>query len=137
MAACLWEAFPSKTNWEIKTAIEQSASQYMSPDKHIGYGIPDFKKAYDALKVVTYVSNPVLEKELLVYPNPFQNTVSVNNQGSTSISSIRLMNNVGQTVYTQASPNENTISFNELPKGMYVMEITTNHGMLLKKLIKD
>jgi subtilisin family serine protease len=33
IAACLWQAFPTKTNWEIKTAIEQSASQYLTPDK--------------------------------------------------------------------------------------------------------
>ncbi|HOY43058.1 MAG TPA: S8 family serine peptidase, partial [Chitinophagales bacterium] len=55
LAACLWQAFPTKTNWEIKTAIEQSASQYLTPDKRIGYGIPDFKKAYQLLSSTTYV----------------------------------------------------------------------------------
>ena len=50
MVACLWQAHPERTNMEIKTAIEMSASQYENPDDFIGYGIPDFFKAHLILK---------------------------------------------------------------------------------------
>ncbi len=48
--ACLWQAFPSKSNKEIMEAIKESANQYNNPDNELGYGIPDFLKAYEILK---------------------------------------------------------------------------------------
>lgn len=136
-ATCLWQAFPAKTNWEIKTAIEQSASQYLTPDKRIGYGIPDFQKAYQLLADPTYVSNKSLENELLIYPNPFQNTVTFSNLNNLRIENINVLNNVGQLIYTINAPTENTIALNDLAKGMYLLQVATNHGMLIKKLIKE
>ena len=137
MATCLWQAFPGKTNWEIKTAIEQSASQYLSPDKRVGYGIPDFKKAYDLLLNPTFVSNKNLEKELLIYPNPFQNTVTFSNLGNLHIESINVLNNIGQTLYTIDAPTGNTIALHDLSSGMYLLQVATDQGMLIKKLIKE
>lgn len=45
-AACLWQSFPNKTNVEIAAAIRSSASLYPDGNQLIGYGIPDFAKAY-------------------------------------------------------------------------------------------
>ncbi|WP_319800515.1 S8 family peptidase [Flavobacterium sp. N2469] len=42
MAACLWQAFPSKNNKEIRQMILQSADRYTNPDNNYGYGIPNF-----------------------------------------------------------------------------------------------
>ena len=50
LAACLWQAFPEKSNEEIVEAIKGSASQVDTPDVELGYGIPDFGKAYQILK---------------------------------------------------------------------------------------
>ena len=47
--ASLWQAFPDKTNAEIIEAIQQSASQAFSPDNELGYGIPDFGRAWELL----------------------------------------------------------------------------------------
>jgi serine protease AprX len=137
LAACLWQAFPTKTNWEIKTAIEQSASQYLTPDKRIGYGIPDFKKAYQLLSSTTYVSNKELENEFSVFPNPFLSTVNIISKGNTNIERINVINNIGQIIYTINAPTENTLALNDLPDGMYVLQIETDKGLLIKKLIKE
>ena len=137
LAACLWQAFPTKTNWEIKTAIEQSASQYLTPDKKIGYGIPDFKKAYQLLSSTTYVSNKELENEFSVFPNPFLSTVNIISKGNTNIERINVINNIGQIIYTINAPTENTLALNDLPDGMYVLQIETDKGLLIKKLIKE
>jgi serine protease AprX len=48
--ACLWQAFPAKSNKEIMEAVKASANQYDNPDNELGYGIPDFMKAYEILK---------------------------------------------------------------------------------------
>ncbi|MBK9791938.1 MAG: S8 family peptidase [Sphingobacteriales bacterium] len=137
LSACLWQAFPAKTNWEIKTAIEQSASQYLTPDKKIGYGIPDFQKAYNLLATPTFVTNKSLENEISVYPNPFQSGLNIVCQSNLRVENILVMNNVGQTIYSVNRPAENTLALNDLPKGMYLLQIETDKGMLIKKIIKD
>ncbi|MFN8295381.1 MAG: S8 family peptidase [Chitinophagales bacterium] len=136
-ATCLWQAFPSKTNWEIKTAIEQSSSQYLTPDKRIGYGIPDFQKAFQILSDATFVSDKKLENELLIFPNPFQNTITFSTKTNLHIESINMLNSVGQLIFAVNAPTENTITFNDLPKGMYLLQVATNRGILIKKLIKE
>lgn len=50
LVAALWQAFPDKTNFEIMEAVRQSSSQADAPNNEVGYGLPDFKKAYSILK---------------------------------------------------------------------------------------
>ena len=71
MAASLWQAFPNKTNLEIKTAIEKSAHQYNSPDDEIGYGIPNFRIAYWDLAGII-VNDKSKSQILRLYPQPFK-----------------------------------------------------------------
>ncbi len=55
MATSLWSAFPNKRNDKIRAAIINSGSQIMQPDSLLGYGIPDFTKAFAHLSgVVPY-----------------------------------------------------------------------------------
>ena len=49
MVACLWQAFPDKSNYEIMDAVRACGSQAAQPDTVLGYGIPDFLKAYNLL----------------------------------------------------------------------------------------
>lgn len=135
MATCLWQAFPSKTAWQIKTAIEQSASQYLTPDKHIGYGIPDFKKAYQTLAAPN-----TIDDKIAIYPNPFQTEISINHNNITNIQSIQIYNNIGQLVYsnTNFSASEKSIYLNNLTAGMFIFKITTTNGdIFTKKIIKE
>lgn len=77
MGACLLQSNPRATVKQVKTAIEQSSSQYLTPDSLIGYGIPDFEKADIILKSMD-INYPTGSK-LLVWPNPFTNYVFVRN----------------------------------------------------------
>ena len=65
MVACFWQAFPDKSNRTIRTAIEDSASQADNPDNELGYGIPDFYKAYQILKGFSAWQESVVD----VYPS--------------------------------------------------------------------
>lgn len=49
MIASLWEAFPDRTNLEVLDAVRRSASQAGKPDNELGYGLPDFAKAFRLL----------------------------------------------------------------------------------------
>ena len=45
LGTCLWQGFQEFNNIKIIQALQQSSSIATAPDSHIGYGIPDMKKA--------------------------------------------------------------------------------------------
>lgn len=47
VVACLWQAFPNKTNAEITQLIKESAHLFPSFTNQEGYGIPNFKAIFD------------------------------------------------------------------------------------------
>lgn len=49
MSTSLWSAFPERSWLEIKEALMSSGSRSHQPDSLLGYGIPDFTKAYAQL----------------------------------------------------------------------------------------
>ena len=46
MGVCLWQSLPWLNNREMIELLHRSSSQYKHPDRELGYGIPDFYKAY-------------------------------------------------------------------------------------------
>ena len=48
VVACLWQAFPNKTNNEIIQMVRESAHLFSNPNNHEGYGIPNFKTIFDS-----------------------------------------------------------------------------------------
>ncbi len=69
MAASLWQAVPNASATDVKQAIEQSAHLYNNPDSLLGFGIPDFKKAFLLLTKMN-VSNLETQNNWTFYPNP-------------------------------------------------------------------
>lgn len=80
LITCLWQAFPEFSNMEIIDAVKKSASQYGNPDDRIGYGIPDFKKAYEALTIEKNKRRQVAilkNAQIKVFPVPFTGQFTV------------------------------------------------------------
>lgn len=100
MAACLWQAHPEKNNMEIIAAIQQSASQYTSPDSLMGYGIPDFYLAHQIL------SGQANQPEFLygsVFPNPFSDELLIDLFSANEIlAEIKIYSATGQFIYATA-----------------------------------
>jgi hypothetical protein len=74
-AACLWQAFPDKTAADIRFAIIRSSHLFESPNDSMGYGIPDFKKAFELLDeggAAPWLSESSQEDEIQIFPNPAQ-----------------------------------------------------------------
>ncbi len=69
LAACLWQAVPDKTNMEVLQAIRESSHQYSTPDSLMGYGIPDFAKAYELLTEKN-LFDQAAEIRFRLFPNP-------------------------------------------------------------------
>jgi serine protease AprX len=75
LAACLIQAFPEKSNMEIFHAIEKSADLYNTPNDSLGYGIPNFWKAFKLLQSDNITQTGELNAS--IFPNPCSNYLNL------------------------------------------------------------
>lgn len=141
LSACLWQKYPDKTYKEIKDQIMESAHQYSNPDSLMGYGLPDFKKAYEL------TIGGKTDKQIKAYPNPFQDSFFIN-LPEVSVSSDRvvvsLYDVVGRKLFEQnySRPIENSRIKITPPKsieeGIYFLNVRyTDSYRLRVKLVKQ
>lgn len=77
-AASFWQAFPELTNMQVRQYLIRSASQYENPDNRLGYGIPDFEKAYEIAELEQLIASLKKQgKDVVVFPNPINNQTDV------------------------------------------------------------
>jgi len=140
MGACLLQANPYANASQLKMAIEQSAHQYSTPDSLLGYGIPNFEKADQYLKVNS-CDNLKSEKGWLVSPNPFSDYLLIQNQspGSGEEGTIRIFNLQGNCLYQSTFKNAAQVLLNNLsnlPQGLLILSIRSGGKEERVKLIK-
>jgi subtilisin family serine protease len=134
LVTSLWQAFPEFTNMQIIEAVKKSSSIYNNPDDRIGYGIPDFKKAFDNLSQQRAAKNAASllqgNQFIKIYPIPFKDefTVAIRPQ-ITSTATFRLFDAAGKYYFSkQVSLEEGviqTISFDQmqaLQRGLYILK---------------
>ncbi|MFQ6599198.1 S8 family serine peptidase [Flavobacterium sp. C3NV] len=130
MIACLWQAFPSKTNKEIRQMVLQSSDRYANPDNNYGYGIPNFGLTLGVEDYKTSVS------VFSVYPNPAQTTVSFlfeNSKASVSVYSV-----LGQKIIEKQITSQNPIlSVEALKSGLYFYTFDADGLHKTGKIIKQ
>ncbi|RNI36590.1 T9SS C-terminal target domain-containing protein [Hanamia caeni] len=143
LVTCLWQAFPDFTNMQIIDAVKKSSSIYNAPDNRIGYGLPDFKKAFDDLTNQEIIRNiaPVLQNNFIkIFPNPFKNnfTIAVN-PPLTSVATFSLYDAAGKLYFAKKVSVQSgviqVIHFNQmqlLQKGIYILKY--NDGKNKKSL---
>lgn len=129
MIACLWQAFPSKTNKEIRQMVLQSSDRYNAPDSAYGYGIPNFGLA---LEVETVQFSPVF----LVFPNPAKTTVSFSFDAANA--SVSVYSVLGQKLIEKQITNQNPIlSVEALKSGLYFYTFDADGIRKTGKIIKQ
>jgi subtilisin family serine protease len=134
MAACLWQAFPNKTNKEIKDLIVKSADRYTVPDTKYGYGIPDFSLVLSSSLGLNVFS----QKNVFLYPNPTSNlsTVSLPDNFDTGV--FRVYSVLGQKMLEQTiTKSLPSVSLKTLNPGTYIYTINWEDNVSSGKLIKQ
>lgn len=139
LAACLWQAYPQKTNMEIFQAIEKSSSQFFNPDLQLGYGIPNFEIAYRILSETPF--EPSSDKAISIYPNPASNFININFYENFNEIIFTLYNPMGKTIYSQKLNINGRISVS-LPvqnlqisnSGIYFIRIDSQSGSYVQKI---
>ncbi|TGV03613.1 T9SS type A sorting domain-containing protein [Flavivirga rizhaonensis] len=92
---------------------------------------------FDHLSVNSFItlSTPkdyITQQKALVYPNPVQNILTIKNVSD--LKSINLYNNLGQLIIQTKSQN---IDVSSLSKGLYFLQIQTDHSTETKRIIKN
>jgi hypothetical protein len=76
-------------------------------------------------------------KTISIFPNPIKNTFSIETADDIYINQIKIYNLSGQEVYSEAIAKSQTpinLTLPNLPNGMYVVNIQTEHGVMNKKI---
>jgi subtilisin family serine protease len=142
MVACLIQGHPSRTNFEVITAIKQQSDNSFSPNNIYGWGIPNACKVDSVLTLLdsTLSSNFQIEKplEITVYPNPTDGIVSINTDEI--INSVSVVQRDGKVVMNKEINRSSltyAINIEALPAGVYFVRCTNLEGKTFtKKIVK-
>jgi len=95
----------------------------------------DFTNIEEMTTALPTALSVIPNTELTIYPNPITDSFQMRGYDGSVLMVIRDLN--GRVLLKkQVNANEN-ISINSLPKGIYMVEINTGHGTVIKKIIKD
>ncbi|TDE52916.1 S8 family peptidase [Flavobacterium sp. GT3P67] len=135
MIACLWQAFPQKTNREIRELVLKSADKFSAPNNQYGFGIPDFALALSNQLALQSFS----KDDFILYPNPASETVSVSLPAKFDKGTVFIYSILGQKVLEQKiTPQTSIISLKSLHEGVYLYKMESDGfsktGKIIKKL---
>ena len=133
--ACLKQALPNSSNQELIDFMQQSASQYLTPDYFLGYGIPDFQLAVGI--GLDYEASQ--RNGFQVYPNPIKDKLQVQFFGDVENAEVSVFDILGKHVFTEAISRYNsTVDFSNISNGVYIVRIKSdNKKANTFKLIKE
>ncbi|MDB3976946.1 S8 family serine peptidase [Flavobacteriaceae bacterium] len=135
--ASLWQSRPEVTNAQIMQIVRASAHLFENPTDLMGYGIPNFETAYNALQILGAQAD-FLEIQFAMYPNPAQDIVSFSIPLAIEKATVRIFTSIGQQVLSsEISANQNTIDISGINSGTYIVSVesggTKNYFKLIKK----
>jgi hypothetical protein len=136
LAACLWQALPQYSSFEIMQLIKEYSDCYNTPNDRTGYGIPNFYQCY--LEHTNSVPKSKTST-ISVYPNPTAGVLRIKS-GELSIDGIEIFDILGRM---QNIKNGNflypemKIDISHLPSGIYFVKIVTESSVEIKKVLKN
>ena len=88
----------------------------------------------------TILSVPTKDKEemsVLIYPNPVTSILTVSTEGE-KIKELSVINVIGEILLKEeVNGKERNVDISTLAKGMYLLQVQTEKGVSIKKLIKE
>jgi hypothetical protein len=146
LVTCLWQAFPEFTSGEIIEAVKKSSSIYNTPNDRIGYGIPNFRIAFENLsqqRTLKNINTILGNKTIKIYPNPFRDkfTVLIKPE-NTSMGTFRLYDAAGKLCMSRQIPLQsgqgqfiNFENLQPLQRGIYVLRFSDGKSVQNFKVV--
>lgn len=135
--ASLWQAVPNLKNSVVMQAIRESADKYNNPTDLLGYGIPNFGEALNALLILSNEDH-LQETHFAIYPNPVTTAINISFPKSAENAQFSLYNVLGERIIqANINPLKNRIDVSNLNSGLYIASITSNNKTTSYKIIKQ
>jgi serine protease AprX len=139
LAAGLWQARPEWTKDELIDRILESSSLAENPDNSIGFGIPNFLRAYygEVLSIGKQDEGAVWK----IYPNPLSGTDLFVRFGNNTESEFCLIDTQGKVLQRSSVSRTSVqdpfyVSILEIPSGVYIVEMHAGSEVRRTKLMK-
>ncbi len=133
VVACLWQAFPTKTNAEIIKMVKESAHLYNNPTAQEGYGIPNFESVFNLLNIEE--TEDILE--VVVYPNPSENEIKFKFPNQVTEMELVVYNVLGKRLSSETITKINpTKDISNLAQGLYFIQLKFDNKSKTIKIIK-
>jgi hypothetical protein len=120
--ACMLQAFPNASLYQIRQAIIRSADGYSSPSGKRGYGVPNFRQA----AITLGISNVNRAQALEVHPNPFGAWIDLDLPNNYSDVQCRMFDILGREIpvkILRTGANLRVEPLNNLPLGTYMLQV--------------
>jgi serine protease AprX len=140
-AACMWQANPDWNYLEVIDAIKNSASNALTPDSFVGYGLPNYNAAiHNSILSL----NQLINTNISIFPNPFTgNKITIDFMGAAidESMSIEISDAQGRQIYKQKvtkrnRPDQVEIEFDTDKSGVYLLSLKSRNVHKVIKLIK-
>jgi hypothetical protein len=83
-------------------------------------------------------TNDFLSSNFSFFPNPVKNVINFSNDANAVVSLVEMTDLNGRVIKSQkVNATEGQISVSDLATGMYMMKITTDQGVAVKKIVKQ
>ncbi len=143
MVACLKQAHPNRSSFEIMDAVRNNSDRASNPDNIYGWGIPNSCKIDSELaeldSIALGINELVIGLKFSIYPNPTNDFITVST--TEIIESISIIQLDGKMVKSISPDQMNTfyeINLIGLPKGIYLVRVQSDDGRVSsKKLVKQ
>lgn len=144
LAACLWQSNKMLNNMDIIELLQESASQSTHPDSLLGYGIPDFSKAFFGAQGID-TSAASGENLIRCFPNPFSNYLHIDYYApNPQAFDLQIQDLFGRTVYRRAYHpgfvNLQRLRLSDLSNlspGAYLLTISSPSSSFSYRIIKQ
>ena len=134
---CLWQSRPEVRNELIMQIVRESAHLYDNPTNEMGYGIPNFEEAYNALQTLGN-EQEFLSQNFAIYPNPVKDVLHISFPENMTKATLEVFNVLGEKVFSEnVSSNLGQVNLSQLNSGVYIARITSEVAHNSFKIIKQ
>ena len=130
---------------QVREYLIRSASQYENPNDRVGYGIPNFDKAYEIAELESLIAElKKTGKEVAVFPNPFSDPQGVKvwvlKDDAGQNFEFSLVDIAGKPVWS-FSTKEKKITLpifkDDLAQAVYILKVTSENLNFSTKIVKE
>lgn len=114
--------------------LSAEGCQLSAPQPFSSVGFPDAHLILNVSGTALSVKNNVLD-QVSVYPNPTNGIVQVNLPSSVEILSVSVSDISGKQM--NANVSGNTVDMSNFANGVYMVNVNTNEGNLVRKVVKN